>query len=841
MNVEKPIKLAKRRFANRVSAALLGAAFAICNPGAVLADNQQYNIPAGSLATALNKLAETGGLQLIYDTAIAKGMQSKGLSGNYSQESALQQLLNNSGLSYRMKDNNTVVIEKLPPSTKQEPTTLSKVKVVGTKEYNATDPYNPDYSHPNAGTANKIDTPIMETPFSVQVVPQQILKDQQAISLQDATKNISGVQTNFGYGNLYQSFAIRGFETNNILRNGQKSDGGLGRQMVEMADVDSVEVLKGPAAMLYGRLDPGGMVNIITKKPLDTEYYSLQQQFGSYNMYRTVLDATGPLDQGKTLLYRFDYSHFDSNSFQNNAPHGNSDFVAPSLTWRPNDKFEANVNFEYRNANPLIGGGIPVLGNRPANLPINNYLIGAGPYDHDTVNREVGQFKWSYKFNDNWKINNGLTATGDAINFSSYNADLPYDNNGNQLNNFLSPNLLIGPFHDQRRSKTFNSFLDLSGKFDTYGVQHKILFGTDHYLTDFSDVGFVNGFSPVASQNVNNPSQVTWLGPYTSFSQVAQQTPDWTSVGTAQWNGLYLNDQMKIMEKIHLLLGGRYDWASANGGQNVTEYDTGACVSLNCFNRTTTKDQKFSPRVGLVYEATPWLSAYGNYVQALGNAGQFGPVSLDPNGVPLHAQRSESYEGGLKVQAFDKRLLSTLAFFNIDKSNMAVQAENTANYSIMTNGGTARSRGIEFDVSGAVTQNLNLIGSYAYTDARFTNNVAGLQGNTLANVPKNSGSVWAKYQLFSEHLSMGLGGNFRGARQGDNQNTFVMPGYATMDTFIAYNFKVLGRSKLTTQLNVNNILDKHYFINSNVYDAVPTLGVMPGQPLTVMGSVRLEY
>jgi iron complex outermembrane receptor protein len=116
-----------------------------------------------------------------------------------------------------------------------------------------------------------------------------------------------------------------------------------------------------------------------------------------------------------------------------------------------------------------------------------------------------------------------------------------------------------------------------------------------------------------------------------------------------------------------------------------------------------------------------------------------------------------------------------------------------------------------------------------------------LQGNTLANVPKNSGSIWAKYQLIPEQLSMGLGGNFRGTRQGDNQNTFVMPGYATMDTFIAYNFKFMGRSKLTTQLNVNNILDKRYFINSNVYDATPTLGIMPGQPLTVMGSIRLEY
>ncbi len=822
----------------------LSVAIATSLSSPILIAAEQYitfNIPPQPLSSALNVYADAANVQLSYPAALTEGLKSPGVSGQYTAQQALQKLLAGTGVVSRTTQNGTVTFEK---ASNSEPlstgTTLAPVKVTGKAIYDANDPYNPDYSRPNAGTANKMDTPVMETPFSEQVVPQQILKDQQAVTLQDATKNISGVQTNFGYGNLYQAFAIRGFETNNILRNGQRSDGGLGRQMVEMADVESVEVLKGPAAMLYGRLDPGGMVNIITKKPLDTEYYSIQQQIGSYNMYRTTLDATGPLDKDKTLLYRFNYSYFDSDSFMNNAPHGNANFVAPSITWRPNDKFEANLNLEYRNANPLITGGIPALGNKPADLPTNNYLIGAGPYDQDTVNREVGQFKWSYKFNDQWKISNGLTATWDAINFSSYNADLPYDANGNQLNNFVPPNLLLSPFHDKRRSQTYNSFLDLTGEFSTYGVQHKILFGTDHYLTDFSDQGFVNGFNPVLSQNANNPSQVTWLGTYTSYAQVAQQGPDWTSVGTAQWNGIYLNDQMKIMDKIHLLLGGRYDWATANGGQNVLEYDAPG-TGLMSFTRQTTRDEKFSPRVGLAYEAAPWLSVYGNYVEALGNAGQFGPVSLDPNGVPLHAQRSASYEGGLKVQAFDKRLISTLAFYEVNKANIAVQAENTANYTLTTNGGKARSRGIEFDISGAVTDQLNIIGSYAYTDARFIDNSAGLQGNTLANVPKNSGSIWAKYQLIPNQLSMGLGGNFRGTRQGDNLNTFVMPGYTTMDTFIAYRFNVMGRSKLTTQLNVYNILDKRYFINSNVYDATPTLGVNPGQPLTLIGSIRLEY
>jgi outer membrane receptor for ferric coprogen and ferric-rhodotorulic acid len=189
-------------------------------------------------------------------------------------------------------------ISDMEQLNKADPTNLKAVNVVGKPIYDTTGPYNPDYSHPNASTANKTDTSIMETPFSVQVVPQQILKDQQVVNLQDATKNISGVQTGFGYCNLYQNFTIRGFETTNILRNGQRNAEGVGRSMVEMANVNSIEVLKGPTEMLYGRLDPGGMVNVITNKPQDTAYYSLRNLVLIICIARPLY-ATGPLTKIK--------------------------------------------------------------------------------------------------------------------------------------------------------------------------------------------------------------------------------------------------------------------------------------------------------------------------------------------------------------------------------------------------------------------------------------------------------------------------------------------------------------------------------------------------------------
>jgi iron complex outermembrane receptor protein len=291
----------------------LAIATAFCSPIVIAAEqNISFMISPQSLSSALNAYAETANVQLSYPAALTEGLISPGVSGQYTTQQALQKLLTGTGITSRTTQNGTVTLERVSNSeSSSSTTTLAPVTVTGTVIYDATDPYNPDYSLPNASTATKTDTSIMETPFSVQVVPQQILKDQQVVNLQDATKNISGVQTSFGYGNLYQAFTIRGFETNNVLRNGQRSAGGVGRSMVEMANVNSVEILKGPAAMLYGRLDPGGMVNVITNKPLDTPYYSLQQQFGSYDLYRTSIDATGPINEDKTLLYRLDYSYFE--------------------------------------------------------------------------------------------------------------------------------------------------------------------------------------------------------------------------------------------------------------------------------------------------------------------------------------------------------------------------------------------------------------------------------------------------------------------------------------------------------------------------------------------------
>ena len=688
------------------------------------------------------------------------------------------------------------------------------------------------YVAPEVSTVSKLDLPITQIPLSVQLVPSGVIQDQLALRLPDITRNVSGVQTNFGYGALYEAFALRGFETNVTLRNGERVSGGIGRSSVDVANVEDVEVLKGPAAMIYGRLEPGGMINVITKKPLESRHYSLEQEFGSYDLYRTTLDATGPITSGGSLLYRGIFSFFDANQFITYAPHGRSYFAAPSLSWRPTNKLTLNANVEYRNIDPLIANGIPAIGNRPADIPITLYL-GGDVGDRANVRRKLFDFNGSYQLNANWNIRGAVASAFDDIDFEQFFGGSLDETPGPNFGDFTNI-----PWFDKRRSSGTNTVLDVNGHFRTGGLTHNVLLGTDYYHLDFSDRGFVNGWAPVDTMNIFNPvfRRSTAYGAHAALAATPQ---DWTSVGTTKWNGLYAQDEISLLRNVHLLVGGRYDWTEAQAGSITLEYaEPGS--TLNDVVRTRASGSKFSPLVGLTYQPLSWLSFYGNYVSALGTWGTSNVIAVDVDGHPLPAQQSHSYEGGVKIETLGGRLRSTLAVFDLTKTHVATRDLSSPDPTALLAIGEAHSTGVEFDISGTLTPRLSVIGSYAYTDAKFSKDNNGFENLLIANVPRHSGSLWLRSELIRQKLSAGAGVFARGRRQGDNENTFHLPGYATIDAFASYSFK-FERGRLTPQVNFVNLLDKRYFLNTNVYDAYPRLGIMPGQPFTVVGSVRWEF
>lgn len=342
------------------------------------------------------------------------------LTGNAAAAEKQSQSINNSHLNNRVANNGSTAPAKKSDKQSGTPrqnnqksqtdtTTLKTMTVVGEAVQDPNDPYNKDYTVTNSSTATKTDTPIMDTPTSLQIVPRAVMDDQKVTRITDALENVSGVraQPSLGFGNM---FIIRGFHNDNIYRNGLRANN-IFPQEYDTANLQSIEVLKGPAH-LYGRTEPGGLISLTTKKPLDIPYYSLEQRFGSYDLYRTEWDATGPVTSDKSLLYRFTGSYQNNNSFRD------FDFTdrmlfAPSVTWRPTEATDATLELQVNNQDFMADFGIPVIGKRPAAIPISRSLG-----DPNTPASNLNQVQLSsllnHRFNEDWAIHSRFLASFDG-------------------------------------------------------------------------------------------------------------------------------------------------------------------------------------------------------------------------------------------------------------------------------------------------------------------------------------------------------------------------------------------------------------------------------------------
>jgi iron complex outermembrane receptor protein len=572
------------------------------------------------------------------------------------------------------------------------------------------------------------------------------------------------------------------------FRNGKRF---IGYFKSDLANIEQVEVLKGPASVVFGRTEPGGIINLVTKKPLEDPYYALQQQFGSYDFYRTTVDATGPIDAEKTLLYRFNLGYTDANSFRDelfNQPL----LISPSLTWRPTENTDFDLNYEYRQEDLLFDSGIPVKfadgNNRIPPISIRRQFTEPGV--HDKNEYHLVDFNASHRFhafNADWTARTGFQYQTFDETFREISADF-VQIDGRTLNRFI--------FFGDRSQDVYQAFADLSGKFQVWETKHTVLAGWDYFERE-QDFPLLFDVAPPV--DLFNPQ----LG-RVDLAVIREQPFNFFSKEGQLWHGAYFQDQITLWDKVHILGGGRYDWAENTAG--------GSDVSLSDVQQDTLRDREFSPRVGVVYQPWPWLSLYENYVESFGtNSGR------SPDGSLLPAQTSEQYEVGIKTEFFDGRLSSTLAFYNLNKTNIPATNLNTLDPNDLIAIGEARSRGIEIDLSGQVTDRLSFIGTYAFTDAEIIKEAVnafptsgGKPGDPLPGAPKHQSSLGAKYEVLPERFELGSGVYLVSENPGVQGDTVDTPGYGRWDAFAAYHFK-LGESRLTAQVNVNNILDKEYF------------------------------
>jgi iron complex outermembrane receptor protein len=685
-----------------------------------------YAIAPGSLAGALNRLAETAGVQLIYDGTLTQGMKTQGLSGSYTPREALQKLLGGTGLSARPSGRETYTIEQAPrgvPSSHSGETPLDKVTVIGAAIHGTDDPHNEDYAVSNATTATKTDTPVMETPVSVQVVPRAVMDDRKANSLREAVETVSGVGFMPVDGGVFNVFVLRGFVNDStVFRNGLRLDG----FNFDTANVERVEVLKGPAAMLYGRGQPGGLINLTTKRPLEEAYYSMEQQFGSFDFYRTMVDVTGPINDDRTLLYRFNLAYQNNDSFRNHV-FLERVLTAPTITWRPSDRTEISFGLEFQDDNFQRDDGIPAVGERPADIPIRRFLNDPNdPLDHQ--NQLVLNLNWQHHITDSWTIRNRFM----AVPFKNYmdRAIKPIfllDDNRTIFRNG------VGQTEDQ---EVYATNLELTGDFDTAWLHHDVLLGYDYYRKD--NVYRFHAFdpSPFAPVDIFDPvfpPLPVELVPFDEWGNFRQ-----VSVIRERWHAIYFQDQMRLLENIYLLGGGRHDWAEVGRGDDFANDS----VNRAAANFQNNRNERFSPRVGLLYRPVSWFSVYGNYTESFGtNNGRAA------SGEPFEPETATQYEAGVKTELWEGRLFASLAFYHLTKNNILTSDVSTPDLTDQVAIGKARSRGIEFDMTGKLDENISLTAAYAWTDTEITEDGYGNEGNRLPLAPLHSGSVWGKYDF----------------------------------------------------------------------------------------------
>jgi iron complex outermembrane recepter protein len=769
---------------------------------------QAFNIPAQPLDNALTELADRAGLRLLYQAELVGKLRSQPVSGQYLPEQALKIMLGESGLSFRKTADNAITVERpvSSPTAKQpehaSATTLKPMTVTA-NAIKGDDPTS--YKVTNATTATKTDTPIMETPFSVQVVPKQVLQDQQVVRVEDATKNVSGVIKAGNIGNGVDSFLIRGFDTgNSVYRNGVLFPSVLGSSGYglkrDTANLERIEVLKGPASILYGRAEPGGIVNLVTKQPLESPFYSLQQQFGSYDFYRTTADATGPITKDNTLLYRLNLDYENSGSFQDFV-YNKRVFVAPVVKWNIDPRTQATLELEYLHTDDSLQSPIPNLGNRPA--PVSRSFSFGQPWSKESTDDILVGINWSHAFNDNWTLQHRFNAnfTEQGGNPGSFAYDVQPDGAYSQ------GSATVKGLASDRYFNTVN----LTGKVDTGILQHTLVFGGDYYRTN-EKIDNQYCCPSLPDGNFNNPS-------YTPAPPADLITPQnaWGSINhTTEWYGIFLQDQIKLPFNLHALAGMRYD---------------NALTDDNLARQTINDDDQVSPRGGLLWRPMKWLSLYGSYTENFGASNGF-----NQSRQILPPQKAQQWEMGTKTEFWDGRLSATVSYFELTKQNLNTPDPNNLPWGVIPVG-EAQTHGVEFDVAGEILPGWRVIGNYTYMPfARITKG-NDLVGNRLGNVPTNMGNLWSTYEFQYGKLSglkFGAGAVAVGERQDADTHDYQLPGYTTMNIMASYGWKI-GPSKFTAQVNIDNLLDKSYFITG------ASSGSYYGAPRSVLGSIRVSF
>ncbi|SHN61238.1 TonB-dependent siderophore receptor [Erythrobacter sanguineus] len=649
----------------------------------------------------------------------------------------------------------------------------------------------------------------LEIPQIELVIGQQQLRDINALDLNTALDLSASVARQNNFGGLWNAFAVRGFVgdenlPSNYLVNGFNAGRGFAGPR-DLSGVEAVEILKGPRAALFGRGEPGGTINLVTKRPKFESAGEIRLLAGSFDTYRADADLQTTL--GDNVGVRFVGFYEDAGSFRDTIETERFGFM-PSIAVKLSDATRLVYELEYARQEIPFDRGVVAVDGQLGVIPQSRFLgePGEGPNIAEVFGHQI---ELQHDFSDNWSALVGVNYRDTSLSGTSTEAELT----GSRQLLFRDGRTLTR----QRRFRDYDATYfvaraELAGNFATGDITHRVLIGADTDRFE-NDQVFLRARAPSLASNpslqqlqaidifdpVYGQFPLPTLGPLTDRVEVQKAT------------GIYAQYQIGFSESFELRVGGRYD----DYDQRLTNRANG--------NVARTGESRFSPQVGAVYRATPELSLYATYGE------NFRPLSgTDFAGNPFDPNLSESLEGGIKYAAANGRMTATASVFSIQQSNILVADQLNAGFTLAA--GEARSRGFEFDFNGEIATGLDLWVSYAYVDAQVRNDVAdpdfGLPieaGDRLLNIPEHTLSVQLAYstRIAGREARFGGGVLHVGERLGEVGTDFELPDYTLA--------RVFAETELTQgvrlRLDIDNLFDTDWFSNS-----FSQLWVQPGTP-----------
>ncbi|MCO6173862.1 TonB-dependent siderophore receptor [Flavobacterium sp. NRK F10] len=639
-------------------------------------------------------------------------------------------------------------------------------------------------------TVGKANINPMDLPQATTIITNETLKNQQVSSLSDILKNANGVYIMGTVGGYQEEIASRGFSmrSDNTFKNGVRYFNGM---MIETSGLEKVEFLKGSAAMLYGNVAPGGILNLVTKKPKFNFGGEVGFAFGSFNTYKPTFDVYNAIGKNKKVAFRVNGSYEKAESFRDYVE-SERYYLNPSFLFKLSDKTELLVETDYTNDSRTPDFGSGVIDYELVDIPRSRFLgVTWGYFDSEQLSNTI---TLTHHLNDNWSVN--------FINGIRYYETELFSNARPNTGGSISED---GEWtRNLQRSKEKNNYFtqqaNLNGKFTIGKTQHQFLFGADveNYKTNATRYNNYTGYDTINIFNNYDPSSEGAIPDLTLNTYT--QTP-------ISRFGIYVQDLISFAEKWKLLAGVRYSYQDTES--NVYKYSNSSTTITNNY------DGAFSPRVGLIYQPSKKHSLFATYSNSFQTN-----TGTDIDGNALDPSIIDQYEVGIKNKLFNDKIQANVTFYQINNDNLAQTslANGNTNSSIKELAGAIRSNGVEIDITANPVKGLQIVAGYSFNETKYRKSNTYIEGSLLRYNPKNTANLSINYKVESgklKGLNVGLINSYFGTRyagrstriteENDNRKLIYLSDYFQVDATLGYDYKNFSiRTKLANIFNELN-------------------------------------